>query len=230
MREQIQAYVNGLFADAALTIRNAEVQQEILQHALDRYDDLIASGKPEQEAYDEAVAGIGALHTVDLHGEAVILLMEDDPQRLVAGAPYLHIVHDTQTDGRQDGVLVGDLLRGGGIQIILAAAGAVPVLDVAVSGGSGVDLGHAAQAVVVIGCQITEALAAGTGAGGLVDAVGVPDDLDAGQCALGSGLRVLELGIIRSVHIGGAAGAVGIAAQQGGGIALVGDLIISTAP
>ena len=113
-------------------------------------------------AHGEAVAGIGALHTVDLHGEAVILLMEDDPQRLVAGTPYLHIVHDTQTDGRQDGVLVGDLLRGGGIQIILAAAGAVPVLDVAVSGGSGVDLGHAAQAVVVIGCQITEALSAVT--------------------------------------------------------------------
>ena len=52
MREQIQAYVNGLFADAALTIRNAEVQQEILQHTLDRYDDLIAAGKSEQEAYD----------------------------------------------------------------------------------------------------------------------------------------------------------------------------------
>ena len=63
MREQIQAYVNGLFADAALTIRNAEVRQEILQHTLDRYDDLVASGKPEQEAYDEAVAGIGDVFT-----------------------------------------------------------------------------------------------------------------------------------------------------------------------
>ena len=59
MREQIKVYVNGLFKDAALTIRNAEVQQEILQHTLDRYDDLIAAGKSEQEAYDEAVGGIG---------------------------------------------------------------------------------------------------------------------------------------------------------------------------
>ena len=59
MREQIKVYVDGLFKDAALTIRNAEVQQEILQHTLDRYDDLIASGKSEQEAYDEAVGGIG---------------------------------------------------------------------------------------------------------------------------------------------------------------------------
>ena len=59
MREKISIYVEGLFSDAALTIRNAEVQQEILQHALDRYDDLIAAGKSEQEAYDEAVGGIG---------------------------------------------------------------------------------------------------------------------------------------------------------------------------
>ena len=59
MREQIRVYVDGLFKDASLTIRNAEVQQEILQHTLDRYDDLIAAGKSEQEAYDEAVGGIG---------------------------------------------------------------------------------------------------------------------------------------------------------------------------
>ena len=56
MREQIQAYVNGLFADAALTIRNAEVRQEILQHTLDRYDDLVASGKPEQEAFSLSIS------------------------------------------------------------------------------------------------------------------------------------------------------------------------------
>lgn len=70
MREQIQAYVNGLFADAALTIRNAEVRQEILQHTLDRYDDLVASGKPEQEAYGEAVAGIGDVSELYEHKPA----------------------------------------------------------------------------------------------------------------------------------------------------------------
>ena len=59
MREKISVYVDELFSDAALTIRNAEVQQEILQHTLDRYDDLIAARKSEQEAYDEAVGGIG---------------------------------------------------------------------------------------------------------------------------------------------------------------------------
>ena len=56
MKEQLEAYVNGLFADAALTIRNAEVRQEILQHALDRYDDLIASGKTEQHTTKRSAA------------------------------------------------------------------------------------------------------------------------------------------------------------------------------
>lgn len=55
---------------AALTIRNAEVQQEILQHALDRYDDLIAAGKSEQEAYDEAVGGIGDVSELYEHKQA----------------------------------------------------------------------------------------------------------------------------------------------------------------
>ena len=70
MREKLKTHVEGLFADAALTIRNAEIQQEILQHTLDRYDDLIASGKTEQEAYDEAVSGIGDVSGLYAHKQA----------------------------------------------------------------------------------------------------------------------------------------------------------------
>ena len=70
MREKISIYVEGLFSDAALTIRNAEVQQEILQHTLDRYDDLVAAGKSEQEAYDEAVGGIGDVSELYEHKPA----------------------------------------------------------------------------------------------------------------------------------------------------------------
>ena len=36
MKEQIEAYIDSLFAGAALTVRNAELRQEILQHTLDR--------------------------------------------------------------------------------------------------------------------------------------------------------------------------------------------------
>ena len=74
MREKISVYVDELFSDAALTIRNAEVQQEILQHTLDRYDDLIAAGKSEQEAYDEAVGGIGDVSELYEHKPALCSL------------------------------------------------------------------------------------------------------------------------------------------------------------
>ena len=70
MREKISVYVDELFSDAALTIRNAEVQQEILQHTLDRYDDLIAAGKSEQEAYDEAVGDVSELYEHKPEAEA----------------------------------------------------------------------------------------------------------------------------------------------------------------
>ena len=82
MREKIRVYVDELFSDAALTIRNAEVQQEILQHTLDRYDDLIAAGKSEQEAYDEAVGGIGDVSELYEHKPA-----EEAPKKRDFPAP-----------------------------------------------------------------------------------------------------------------------------------------------
>ena len=56
MKEQLEQYVNLLFAGAA----NCEdIKQEILQNTLDRYDDLIAQGKVPEAAYRLAIAGIG---------------------------------------------------------------------------------------------------------------------------------------------------------------------------
>ena len=59
MKERLRVYVQGLVRGAALTIQNAELKEEILQNTLEHYDDLVAEGKTEQQAYDEAVAGIG---------------------------------------------------------------------------------------------------------------------------------------------------------------------------
>ncbi len=56
MRENLENYVKLLFAGAT----NAQdIQQEILQNTLDRYDDLVAQGKSPQAAYSLAIAGIG---------------------------------------------------------------------------------------------------------------------------------------------------------------------------
>lgn len=59
MKQQLQAYIQSLFRGAALTIQNAELKEEIMQNTLEHFDDLLAEGKSEQEAYDLAVSGIG---------------------------------------------------------------------------------------------------------------------------------------------------------------------------
>ena len=59
MREQLIAYVQHRFDRAADTPHNRELLEEILQNTLDRYDDLVAQGVPEADAYQQAVSQIG---------------------------------------------------------------------------------------------------------------------------------------------------------------------------
>lgn len=61
MREQLTKYVQLLFAGAS----NArDIQQEILQNTLDRYDDLIAQGKSPEAAYSLSISGIGDISEI----------------------------------------------------------------------------------------------------------------------------------------------------------------------
>lgn len=61
MREQLIQYVQLLFAGAA---DSEDIKQEILQNTLDRYDDLIDSGKVPEAAYRLAIAGIGDINEI----------------------------------------------------------------------------------------------------------------------------------------------------------------------
>lgn len=61
MREQLIQYVELLFAGG----RDCEdIQQEILQNTLDRYDDLISQGKVPEAAYRLAISGIGDINEI----------------------------------------------------------------------------------------------------------------------------------------------------------------------
>ena len=64
MREQLRAYVLRLFAQAPDTQRNRELREEILQNTLDRFDDLVAQGVPEENAYTQAVGSIGDVESL----------------------------------------------------------------------------------------------------------------------------------------------------------------------
>lgn len=61
MREKLISYVNLLFAGNEDC---DEVRQEILQNTLDRFDDLIADGKPAEAAYRLAIGGIGDINEI----------------------------------------------------------------------------------------------------------------------------------------------------------------------
>jgi len=73
MREQLSQYVSLLFAGS----RNCEdIQQEILQNSLDRYDDLIAHGKAPYAAYRLAIMGIGDITEILCTQEAIVTPIE----------------------------------------------------------------------------------------------------------------------------------------------------------
>ena len=59
MREKLKEYVRSLFRYAPNNQHNRELEEEILQNSLDRYDDLVAGGLPEDEAYRQTVANLG---------------------------------------------------------------------------------------------------------------------------------------------------------------------------
>ncbi|MCI8332438.1 MAG: hypothetical protein HFE78_06400 [Clostridiales bacterium] len=57
MRERLISYIDYLFKDAPEDA--GDIQSEIKLNTLDKYDDLVASGKSEEEAFNAAAAGIG---------------------------------------------------------------------------------------------------------------------------------------------------------------------------
>jgi hypothetical protein len=84
MRDQLIQYVRLLFAG---TPDSYDMQQEILQNTLDRYDDLIAQGKAPEAAYRLAISGIGDINeivgnvqTQPSPAPASVQPKQDDPQ------------------------------------------------------------------------------------------------------------------------------------------------------
>ena len=58
MRQQLIQHIQRIFENIP---NSADMQQEILQNSLDRYDDLISQGKSPEAAYQLAISGLGDL-------------------------------------------------------------------------------------------------------------------------------------------------------------------------
>lgn len=59
MYEKFQKKLDELFENAPETNRARELKEELLANLIDKYNDLIASGKNDEEAFNIAVSGIG---------------------------------------------------------------------------------------------------------------------------------------------------------------------------
>lgn len=83
MREQLIQYVNLLFAGNGDV---EDIKQEILQNTLDRYDDLVARGKSAEEAYRQAIAGIGDVNEI-INEKAAPDFVEENREPVYAPMP-----------------------------------------------------------------------------------------------------------------------------------------------
>lgn len=83
MEYNIRAYVDGLFRDAPETQRAFEMKEELIQNLLDKYNDLVESGKSPEDAYNITVYGIGDI------SELLAEMEREEPARSASGAPGL---------------------------------------------------------------------------------------------------------------------------------------------
>lgn len=59
MKEKIRQHFNELFADAPKTRKALDLKEEMIQNAMDKYDDMVADGYSEEDAYHNVVESIG---------------------------------------------------------------------------------------------------------------------------------------------------------------------------
>ena len=77
MRDQLTKYIELLFAGAP---HARDIQQEILQNTLDRYDDLIDQGKSPEAAYSLSISGIGDISEIlDRHNVQTAYVPSEEP-------------------------------------------------------------------------------------------------------------------------------------------------------
>lgn len=76
MNERIRKHIDGLFADAPKTRRAMELKEEVTINTMEKYQDLIAEGYKEEDAWQMVINSIGDV--TELFEE----LKEENPLRL----------------------------------------------------------------------------------------------------------------------------------------------------
>lgn len=74
MIQRIRQYVDDLFKDAPHTKKAMDLKEEVCSNLIDKYVDLTGHGVSDEDAYNEAIAGIGDI-------DELFAMMKDDPQQ-----------------------------------------------------------------------------------------------------------------------------------------------------
>lgn len=64
MNTKIEAHVNALFANTSNGSNVLDIKEELLANLNEKYDDLIASGRSEEEAFAHVISGIGDINSL----------------------------------------------------------------------------------------------------------------------------------------------------------------------
>lgn len=61
MHNKIRRYINRAFASTVDSKASQDLQEEIIANLIDKYDDLLANGKKEEDAYQAVISSVGDL-------------------------------------------------------------------------------------------------------------------------------------------------------------------------
>ena len=101
MINKMKDYVNQLFEDAPQTKKVLDLKDELTADLIEKYNDLLADGKSEEEAYNMVISGIGdiddLISQIDGGAESGRVSIDDSAERkknalLVAAAVALYIL------------------------------------------------------------------------------------------------------------------------------------------
>ncbi|MCM1541104.1 MAG: permease prefix domain 1-containing protein [Blautia sp.] len=83
MKEKIRQHFNQIFAEAPKTRKALDLKQEMMQNAMDKYDDMVAEGYSEEDAYTNVVESIGDVSELfpELEERNLLTLPEKDRKK-----------------------------------------------------------------------------------------------------------------------------------------------------
>ncbi|MCM1256835.1 MAG: permease prefix domain 1-containing protein [Roseburia sp.] len=96
MKEKIRQHFDTILADAPKTRKALDLKQEMLQNAMDKYDDMVADGHSEEDAYHNVINSIGDVTELfsEMEEKNLLTLPEEDRKKkamLTAAAVGLYI-------------------------------------------------------------------------------------------------------------------------------------------